>query len=129
MYIYIVYICIYIYSYIYKSYKKSNINTVNEINKEANVLTEKLKINDRVQCIAQNEAFITIKDHKPNIPKNVACHLLNPCKSEIGKISKVYLENTSNSIRSSHSLNQWRNSKTVIDWFKMIPLKKQSHFI
>ena len=31
-----------------KSYKKSNIKTVNEINKEANVLTEKLKINDRV---------------------------------------------------------------------------------
>ena len=27
-----------------KSYKKSNIKTVNEINKEVNVLTEKLKI-------------------------------------------------------------------------------------
>ena len=27
-----------------KSYKKSNIKTVNEINKEANILTEKLKI-------------------------------------------------------------------------------------
>ena len=52
-----------------KSYKKSNIKTVNEINKEANILTEKLKINDRVQCIAQNEAFITITVHKPNFPK------------------------------------------------------------
>ena len=77
------------YIYIYKSYKKSNINTVNEINKEANVLTEKLKINDHVQSIAQNEAFITIRDHKHNFPKNLACGLLNPCKSEIGKISKV----------------------------------------
>ena len=72
-----------------KSYKKPNIKTVNEINKEANVLTEKLKINDHVQSIAQNEAFITIRDHKPNFPKNLACGLLNPCKSEIGKISKV----------------------------------------
>ena len=98
-----------------KSYKKSNIKTVNEINKEANILTEKLKINDRVQCIAQNEAFITIKDHKPNFPNNIACRLLNPCKSEIGKVSKVYLENINNSIRSSINLNQWRNSKTVID--------------
>ena len=104
-----------------KSYKKSNIKTVNEINKEANILTEKLKINDRVQCIAQNEAFITVKDHKPNFPNNVACRLPNPCKSEIGKVSKVYLENIDNSIRSSTNLNQWRNSKTVTDWFKTMP--------
>ena len=102
---------------------------VNEINNEENVLTEKLKINHRVQCIAQNEAFIKIKDHKPNFSKNVACRLLNPCKSEIGKIIKLYIENIKNLIRSSNNLNQWRNSKPVIDWFKMIPLKKQSHFI
>ena len=82
-----------------------------------------------MQCIAQNEAFITIKDHKPNFSKNVARCLLNPCKSEIGKIIKVYLEKINNLIRSSNNLNQWRNSKTVIDWFKMILLKKQSHFI
>ena len=48
-----------------------------EINKETNVLTEKLKINDRVQCTAENETFVTSKDHKPNFPKNVACRLLN----------------------------------------------------
>ena len=99
------------------------------LSKEANVLAGKLKINDRVQCIAQNEAFITFKDHKPNFLKNVACRLLNPCKSEIGKINKVYLENINNSIRSSNNLNHWRNSKTVIDLFKMIPVKKQSYFI
>ena len=99
------------------------------LSKEANELAGKLKINDRVQCIAQNEAFITFKDHKPNFLKNVACRLLNPCKSEIGKISKVYLENINNSIRSSNNLNHWRNSKTVIDWFKMIPVKKQSYLI
>ena len=101
-----------------KSYKKSNIKTVNEINKEANVLTEKLKINDRVHCIAQNEAFTTIKDHKPNFPKNVACRLLNPCKSEIGEISKVYLENTNNSIRGFNNLNQKHKKK-----FKKVKFK------
>ena len=82
-----------------------------------------------MQCIAQNKAFITIKDHKPNFPKNVACHLLSPSKSEIVKISKVDLEDINNSIRRSNNLNQWQNSKNVIDWFKMIPLKKQSHFV
>ena len=82
-----------------------------------------------MQCIAQNKAFITIKDHKPNFPKNVACRLLSPSKSEIVKISKVDLEDINNSIRRSNNLNQWQNSKNVIDWFKMIPLKKQSHFV
>ena len=82
-----------------------------------------------MHCIAKNEAFITIKDHKPNFPKNVACRQLNPCKSEIDKIGTVYLEKISNSIRSSNNLNQWRNSKTFTDWFKVIPLIKQSHFI
>ena len=38
-------------------------------------------------------------------------------------------ENINNSIRSSNNLNHWQNSKTVIDWFKMIPVKKQSYFI
>ena len=88
------------------SYKKSNIKTVNEINKEANVLTEKSKMNYRVQCITKNETFIAIKDHKPNFPKNVACRLLNPGKSEIDKVSKVYLNNINKSIKSSTNLNQ-----------------------
>ena len=44
-----------------KSYKKSNIKAVSEINKEANVLTEKLKINYRVQCITQNEHLLQLR--------------------------------------------------------------------
>ena len=75
-----------------KTYKKTNAGLVNQVNSEASKITEKLKIEDRVQCIAKNEAFITIKDHKPNFPNAVACRLLNPCKSEVGKISKSYLE-------------------------------------
>ena len=82
-----------------------------------------------MQCIAENEAFLIITDHKPNFPNNVSCRLLNPCKSEIGKVSKVYSENINNSIRSSTDSNQWKNSKTVIDWFKTIPQKKEFHII
>ena len=112
-----------------KNYKKSNLDMVNEINNEASTISNKLKLNDRIQCIANNEAFITIKDHKPNFPNTVACRLLNPCKSEIGKISKIYLEKINCSIRTSSNLNQWRNTKSVIDWFKDIPNKHQSCFI
>ena len=56
-----------------KTYKKSNVETVTIVNEEASEITEKLSLSDRVQCIAPNEAFITIKDHKPNFPNNIKC--------------------------------------------------------
>ena len=112
-----------------KGYKKTSRDIVANVNKEAFAITEELSLSERVQCIAENPAFITIKDHKPNFPNTVACRLLNPCKSEVGKISKVYLERINDSIRSGTNLNQWRNSKSVIDWFTTIPNKKNSRFI
>ena len=39
------------------------------------------------------------------------------------------MENINNSIRSSINLNQWQNSKPVIDWFKLIQHKKEFCFI
>ena len=112
-----------------KTYKKSNTEAVNAVNSEACSITEKLNLSDRVQCIAPNEAFVSIKDHKPNFPNNILCRLLNPCKSEIGKISKKYLEEMNNSLRNGLNINQWRNSNSVIDWFKAIQDKKSCKFI
>ena len=112
-----------------KTYKKSNIETVTTVNEEASEITEKLLLGDRVQCIAPNEAFITIKDHKPNFPNNIKCRLLNPCKSEIGKISKKYLENINESVRNALNVNQWRNTDSVLDWFKAINDKRNCHFV
>ena len=112
-----------------KTYKKTNTALVNNVNCEAYKITEKLKIDDRVQCIAKNEAFITIKDHKPNFPNTVACRLLNPCKSEVGKISKMYLEKINSEIRSNIAVNQWRSNQAVLNWFNAIPNKDESRFI
>ena len=46
-------------------------------------------IDDRVDTTASKDAFITLKDHKPNSANNPTCRLINPTKSEIGRISKV----------------------------------------
>ena len=54
-----------------KTYRKSNNQTVKAVNIEASDITEKLSLSDRVQCIAPNEAFLTIKDHKPNFPNSI----------------------------------------------------------
>ena len=51
--------------------------------------------------MAKRDAFITIKDHKENFPSNVKCRLINPSKGELGKVSKVILDNINNNIRSA----------------------------
>ena len=112
-----------------KTYKKSNMDLVNMVNKEACQVTKKLNLSDRVQVLEESPAFITIKDHKPNFPNKITCRLLNPCKSNIGKISKQHLEMINNEIRNVKQTNQWRNTTSVIDWFKKINEKSNSHFI
>ena len=52
------------------------------INLEAKNISKKLNIEDRVECIAKTEAFITLKDHKENFQNKLPCRLIVPSKSE-----------------------------------------------
>ena len=74
-----------------KEYKKAKDNVIDRINKEDKKLTEKLEIDDRVYALEKRESFITLKDHKDSFRNNPKCRLINPSKSEIGKISKKIL--------------------------------------
>ena len=40
----------------------------------------------------KREAFISLKDHKENFENNPKCRLINPAKSDSGKISKLILD-------------------------------------
>ena len=71
-----------------KSYKKALPETTQAIHKENKDIATKLGIDDRVDTTADKEAFITLKDHKPNFANKPICRLINPTKSEIGKVSK-----------------------------------------
>lgn len=51
-------------------YKGTTANTKNMINHEAKDIVVKLKIDERINCIAEQQAFITAKDHKIHIPPN-----------------------------------------------------------
>ena len=75
-----------------KSYKKTNTTAINNINKEAKFIAERLHLDDRVEQFNQREAFVTLKDHKENFQNNPKCRLLNSAKSEIGISSKHYIE-------------------------------------
>jgi hypothetical protein len=70
--------------------------------------------------MASKDAFVTLKDHKENFETNPKCRLINPAKSELGKISKIVLDDINTQIRNATGLNQWKNSLSVIDWFKNI---------
>ena len=50
--------------------------------------------------------------------------LLNPTKSELGKISKHILQQISTNIRTALNVNQWQNTSEVIKWFQNIKNKK-----
>ena len=48
-------------------------------------------IDDRVDSMAMKEAFIMLKDHKDNFANRRTCRLINPSKTEVGRISKQIL--------------------------------------
>ena len=90
------------------SNQKIEPSTNDKINLEAKIIATKLILDDRVEALSQRNAFITLKDHNPNFPNSSKCRLINPTKSEIGKISKIILDTINSSIRVNSDLNQWR---------------------
>ena len=89
-----------------KSYKKSNVTLIDKINKEAKAIAADLKLDDRIEQFTQHEVFVTLKDHKVNFQNDPKCRLINPAKSEIGIISKHYLELINNKIREKTQIKQ-----------------------
>ena len=75
-----------------KTYKKSNGKKFRDINFAAKKIAEKLSMADRVEVMQETEAYITIKYHKDEFPNKIPCCLINPSKSNIGKISKAILD-------------------------------------
>ena len=75
------------------------------------------------------DAFITIKDHKPNYINNTKCRLINPAKSDLGKVSKVILSRIVMQLREVTMFNQWENSFAVIDWFNELKNKPKLSFL
>ena len=75
------------------------------------------------------EAVVTIKDHKPNYRNNTKTRLINPTKSYLGKVSKIKLARIIHRVRVRSGLCQWKNTDSVIDWFKGLTNKPNLKFI
>ena len=112
-----------------KTYKKADNSSYNNINNEAKSIAKKLGIDEKVECLAKPNAFITLKDRKEDFTNNPKCRLINPAKSELGKVSKVLLDNINRKVRDSSKVNQWHNTDEVIEWFENVEGKESCIFV
>ena len=113
-----------------KDYKITNDNAINSINSEAARILASRKIkNKKIPKYVKNEAFITLKDHKPNFPHSIKCRTINPSKSHIGRWCKTILQKHLAKVRVKSGLTQWKNSKEVTNWFSRISNKFNKCFV
>ena len=112
-----------------KTYRKADIKQISDINAEARSISKALNIDDRVESMATKEAFITLKDHKENFGNRPTCRLINPSKTEVGRISKQILEEINRELVNATKVNQWKNTSSVLQWYKQLPNKRNSTFI
>ena len=110
-----------------KSYKKSPPSLEKSINLEAKEIAAGVKLDDRIEYMTKAPAYKDDKDQ--HFRSAHPFRLINPCKSEIGKISKSILENINRNLLKLLQVNQWRNSESVIKWFYSIENKSQCKFI
>ena len=75
------------------------------------------------------DAFITLKDHKLHFTTDPKRRLINPSNSGLGKVSKFLIEKVNTIIRDKSLVNQWRDTDTVINWFKNIDNKSNCIFM
>ena len=82
-----------------------------------------------MEYYASHSAFITIKDQKLNFRNNTKCRLINPAKNELQLVSKKHLEEIIKNVANTIKVNQWQNTTTAIDWFKLLPQKDKLRFV
>ena len=112
-----------------QKYKIASPDTLGEINNEFNIIADALEISERIENTTPKSAFLTLKDHKENFSTNPKARLINPTKSELGRVAKQMLDRINSSIRTKTNLNQWTNTTNVIDWFKNLPNKESLTFV
>ena len=104
-----------------KTYKNANPSLPKKINIEAKKIAKEFNLDEKLNIMAKQQCFVTIKDHKSNFRTNPKYRLLNLTKSELGKPINTEL-------RNKIKVNQCQNSSEVIEWFKNIPNKKECTF-
>ena len=111
------------------TYKKSNQEQVDQINRKAYECAKELDLADRMEKLQTSEAYITVKDHKEDFNVSPSFRLINPSKTDIGRVSKQLLDAINQELLGRTRVNQWKNTHSVIEWFKLIRGKRRCTFM
>ena len=82
----------------------------------------------RLGKFKMKDAYIIFKDHKPNFKNKLQSRLINPSKTELGKISKNIIQNIIINGRKTSNSNLWKNSNVTNECFKKIKNKSKAPF-
>ena len=110
-------------------YKKTDKDIATNINKEGIKHAREANVIHRIQITGTCNSFISLKEHKENVLNRPTTRLLNPAKNEIDKMSKHILQNTNANLSDEIKVNEWKNTESVINWFKNIPNKDLYKFL
>ena len=110
-------------------YKKTEKRTAANINEAGIKHAREANVINRTKINVTDSSFITLKDHKENFLNRPTIKLLNPAKNEIGRISKHILQNINKTLSEEIKVNEWKNTESVINWFKNIPNKHLYTFL
>ena len=94
-------------------YRKCNEDEIRNVDKETQDLSRKMKLSNVMQKYTPSEAYVTVKDHKEDVP---------------GKCSKIILQKVTEEVNHKIKVNQWKSTKEVIDWFENIEDKSNFRF-
>ena len=116
-------------NHITTDYTQADIADFDNVTREDKRIAEDLGIAERVPITSKREAFSSLKDHKDDFQNNPKGRILNPCKPELGKVSKQLLDPINVKLRKMTGLMQWKNSLSVIQWFSKLEDKQSYSFI
>ena len=67
--------------------------------------------------------------HKSDFKTNPECRLINPAKTQIGRVSKIIVQDICDSLRLALNINQWRSTKDCLKWFEEYDRDDRCSFI
>ena len=92
------------HDHITQDYRKSCLDDFNDVLRNDKAIAAALEIDDRVFATMPREAYSTYKDTKENFHENPKMRVLNPCKPELGRVSKQFLEKIVHEVREKTGL-------------------------
>ena len=104
-------------------------NLVAEIIKVTVEEANKVDVAVRLEKFECKEVHLLMKDHKSTFHVKHDSRLINPSKSQLGKVAKHILDTTIQVVLEKTKLNSWNNTPEVIEWFNKIENKKKANFL